>query len=98
MAKQDAITRKTAPKFAHNASKFAEQVNDFFIEEGIGWQLVGGQIVTRGTEAFEALDQVKRHRRGLMARLEHRLIQFETDAKSSGAMPQEQGPGMVSAG
>jgi AbiJ N-terminal domain 4 len=55
MAKQDAITRKTAPRFAHNASKFAEEVNDFFIEEGIGWQLVDGRIITRGTEAFEAV-------------------------------------------
>jgi AbiJ N-terminal domain 4 len=55
MAKQDAITRKTAPKFAHNASKFAEEVNEFFVEGGIGWQLVNGQIVTRGTEAFEAV-------------------------------------------
>jgi hypothetical protein len=55
MAKQDAITRKTAPRFAHTASKFAEEVNDFFIEEGIGWQLIDGQIVTRGTEAFESV-------------------------------------------
>jgi AbiJ N-terminal domain 4 len=55
MAKQDTITRKTAPRFAHNASKFAEEVNDFFIEEGIGWQLVDGRIITRGTEAFEVV-------------------------------------------
>jgi hypothetical protein len=55
MAKQDAITRKTAPRFAHNASKFAEEVNDFFVEEGIGWQLIDGRISTRGTEAFEAV-------------------------------------------
>ena len=54
MSKQDAITRKTAPKFAHTASKFAEEMNEFFVEEGIGWQLVDGHIVTRGTEAFEA--------------------------------------------
>lgn len=33
---------------------FANAINSFFVEEGIGWQLVGGQIVTRGTEAFEA--------------------------------------------
>lgn len=33
-----------------NAEKFAATVNDFFVEEGIGWQLV-----TRGTEAFEAV-------------------------------------------
>jgi len=33
----------------------ATAINSFFIEEGIGWQLVDGQIVTRGTEAFEAV-------------------------------------------
>ena len=30
-------------------------MNTFFVEEGIGWQLVNGQIVTRGTEAFESV-------------------------------------------
>jgi hypothetical protein len=37
------------------AQPFAEALNEFFIEEGIGWQLVDGKIVTRGTEAFEAV-------------------------------------------
>ncbi len=37
------------------AAQFAEELNEFFIEEGIGWQLVNGHIVTRGTEAFELL-------------------------------------------
>lgn len=32
-----------------------EALHEFFIEEGIGWQLVNGQIVTRGTEAFETV-------------------------------------------
>jgi hypothetical protein len=36
------------------AGRFAKAVNDFFLDEGIGWQLVDGHIVTRGTEAFEA--------------------------------------------
>ena len=30
-------------------------MNTFFVEEGIGWQLVNGQIMTRGTEAFESV-------------------------------------------
>jgi hypothetical protein len=34
---------------------FADAINGFFIEEGIGWQLVDGQILTRGTEAFESV-------------------------------------------
>jgi AbiJ N-terminal domain 4 len=38
-----------------HAPQFAEALNEFFIDEGIGWQLVNGQIVTRGTEAFEGV-------------------------------------------
>lgn len=38
-----------------DAALFAEAINGFFVEEGIGWQLVDGQIVTRGTEAFESV-------------------------------------------
>jgi hypothetical protein len=37
------------------APQFAAALNEFFIDEGIGWQLVDGQIVTRGTEGFEAV-------------------------------------------
>ena len=29
-------------------SSFSDAVNEFFVEEGIGWQLVDGQILTRG--------------------------------------------------
>jgi hypothetical protein len=39
----------------NDAGVFADELNEFFIDEGIGWQLVSGQIVTRGTEAFETL-------------------------------------------
>jgi hypothetical protein len=35
------------------AAKFATKINDFFIENGIGWQLTAGQVVTRGDEVFE---------------------------------------------
>jgi AbiJ N-terminal domain 4 len=38
-----------------HAVQFTETLNDFFIEEGIGWQLVDGKIITRGTEAFETM-------------------------------------------
>jgi hypothetical protein len=37
------------------ARVFAEHVNEFFIDEGIGWQLTTGQILTRGPEAFETM-------------------------------------------
>ena len=36
------------------ASPFVDEVNSFFLEKGIGWQLVNGEIVTRGNEAFES--------------------------------------------
>jgi len=36
-------------------NSFADAVNEFFVDEGIGWQLVDGQILTRGPEAFETL-------------------------------------------
>jgi hypothetical protein len=38
----------------HDGS-FADAVNEFFIDEGIGWQLVNDQILTRGPEAFETI-------------------------------------------
>jgi hypothetical protein len=37
------------------AHQFAEAVNAYFIEEGVGWQLVNGEVVTRGAEAFESV-------------------------------------------
>ena len=38
-----------------NAGRFAKEINSYFIEEGIGWQLVDGQVVTRGPESFESV-------------------------------------------
>jgi hypothetical protein len=35
------------------APRFADEINSFFFEQGIGWQLINGEIVTRGDEAFE---------------------------------------------
>jgi hypothetical protein len=37
------------------AGRFAAGINEFFADEGIGWQLKDGQILTRGPEAFEAV-------------------------------------------
>lgn len=37
------------------ANAFSNEINAFFIEEGIGWQIVNGEIITRGTEAFESI-------------------------------------------
>ncbi len=35
------------------AARFAAEINNTFLEEGIGWQLLDGQVVTRGDDAFE---------------------------------------------
>lgn len=35
------------------ALDFEKSMNDFFLEEGIGWQLSSGEIRTRGPESFE---------------------------------------------
>ena len=41
------IARDRAPQ------RFAEEVNAYFEEEGVGWKLEDGLIVARGAEAFE---------------------------------------------
>jgi hypothetical protein len=35
------------------APRFADEINSFFIEKGIGWQLVNGAVEMRGDEVFE---------------------------------------------
>lgn len=47
--------RSTGSNFV---TRFADEINSFFIEKGIGWQLVAGQIVTRGDETFERTIEV----------------------------------------
>jgi hypothetical protein len=42
------------PLFMAHAGIYEQAMNACFEEEGVGWQMVEGQIVTRGTEAFEA--------------------------------------------
>lgn len=36
-----------------NVDKFAQEINNYFRSEGIGWQLKEGLIEVRGTESFE---------------------------------------------
>jgi len=38
-----------------HAPQFEAAINSFLVEEGIGWQLTDGQIITRGDEAFETI-------------------------------------------
>ena len=37
------------------AKTFMEEINDYFERRGIGWQLIDGEIQTRGEEAFELI-------------------------------------------
>ncbi|MGA2301760.1 MAG: hypothetical protein ABSG77_13850 [Candidatus Acidiferrum sp.] len=46
---QDAILVEGTPR----ASVFEREINTYFVQTGIGWQLVNGEIVTRGNEVFE---------------------------------------------
>ena len=49
------LIRATKCDGEDNATVFADEMHEFLIDEGIAWQLANGKIVTRGTEAFEAL-------------------------------------------
>jgi AbiJ N-terminal domain 4 len=42
------------------AREFADALNDFFVRKGIGWQVLNGEIVTRGPEAFEEVVETAR--------------------------------------
>ena len=37
---------------SESANKFGQRLNDFFVQQGIGWRLSDGQIIRRGSEAF----------------------------------------------
>jgi hypothetical protein len=39
---------------AQRAKGFEDSINEFFVDEGIGWQMIDGELVTRGTETFES--------------------------------------------
>lgn len=43
------IARDRAPQ------RFADEINAYFEEEGVGWKLEDGLIIARGTEAFESV-------------------------------------------
>ena len=49
--------REDNPSKSGLAAEFQQALNDFFTEEGIGWKIADGEIVSRGTEAFEAAVQ-----------------------------------------
>ena len=49
------FTRNDEHNGEQDAVAFTNAVNELFIDEGIGWQLVDGKILTRGTDAFETV-------------------------------------------
>jgi AbiJ N-terminal domain 4 len=42
---------------APHAPSFERELNEYFLSVGIGWKLVGGEIVSRGDEGFAANSQ-----------------------------------------
>jgi hypothetical protein len=55
------LARSDEDRGGNDAVIFADEINEFFVEEGIGWQLVDGHILMRGTEAFEAVVTAAMH-------------------------------------
>jgi hypothetical protein len=47
------ISNSGAENAKERCKQFQDALNEFFVEEGIGWQMIGGELVTRGTETFE---------------------------------------------
>jgi hypothetical protein len=47
------INNSGAENAQERCKQFQDALNEFFVEEGIGWQMIGGELVTRGTETFE---------------------------------------------
>jgi AbiJ N-terminal domain 4 len=39
--------------FPYNPEKFESELNDYFVENGIGWKVIDGKIEVRGSETFE---------------------------------------------
>ena len=48
------LWNRTQEVAEEEANSFQGAFNEFCVDEGIGWQMIGGEIVTRGTEAFES--------------------------------------------
>ncbi len=48
------LGRSTAECDLQRRADFQNALNEFFVDEGIGWQMIDGEIVTRGTEIFES--------------------------------------------
>lgn len=49
----DLVVSTTKLHDGQSAEYFASEINKYFRQAGIGWQLIDGKIETRGSEAFE---------------------------------------------
>jgi hypothetical protein len=50
-----AASHERTPEGEHAASHFEAEINRYFEEAGVGWQLISGKIETRGSEAFQQI-------------------------------------------
>lgn len=56
----EALYRHLSRPPASRARKWESLINDYFVESGVGWRLVNGQLESRGPEAFElAVDNAR---------------------------------------
>lgn len=52
----EAIARKAREvPFSYDSEKFEDEINEYFVESGIGWKLVEGVLEVRGSETFEEI-------------------------------------------
>jgi hypothetical protein len=77
------------------AHRYTEALNELFLNHNIGWQLVNGQIVTRGNEGFHeavetATSQLNENRRPTAA------SHIQSAVKALSARPKPNTPGAVS--
>jgi AbiJ-like protein len=47
------LYRYAAARWAGVASHWQDEVNEYFVEAGVGWQLIEGTLEVRGSEGFE---------------------------------------------
>jgi hypothetical protein len=48
------LENSTGENAQERSTHFQEALNEFFVDEGIGWQMIDGELLTRGTETFES--------------------------------------------
>lgn len=89
------LGRRDEREFEKNALAFEDTLNAAFVEEGIGWQLVKGQLVARGDEGFQeavktTASQLKENQRPTAA------SHIQSAVKALSERPRANTPGGVS--